>query len=275
MSCFGSDNVDAPVSTRASAISTRRTCPRRGFRFGRSEDPRRFSMIALVTTRPMVWLSMRHLRKKADRHSCWSIVYEPERMFSRASLDNCSLRTAQSLGNTSCPRMPLELRIMPFTASQRPTREWPWLVLALAIVGAVCIPLWQYTQDRPAVNKNTALNAASALGQAGGVPTLWQAGWTAETVLKTPAPQPSKWTAERLSRLFLGPEQIICYASLYLGRLHPAQSLVGGAPPVSSFPAQPAGHRRGSMYPAGRCSPDCSGESTSPRHRKGPSSSST
>ena len=34
---------------------------------------------------------------------------------------------------------------MSFTPSQRPTREWPWLVLALALVGVICIPLWQYS----------------------------------------------------------------------------------------------------------------------------------
>ena len=26
-----------------------------------------------------------------------------------------------------------------------PMREWPWLVLALALVGVICIPLWQYS----------------------------------------------------------------------------------------------------------------------------------
>jgi hypothetical protein len=62
------------------------------------------------------------------------------------------------------------------TSSQRPTREGPLLILALALVCAVCIPLWQWTAD-PA-------STESAL---------------------------AKWTPERLSRLFLGPEQIACY----------------------------------------------------------------
>jgi hypothetical protein len=65
---------------------------------------------------------------------------------------------------------------MAITATQRQTREWPLLVLALALVGAVCIPLWQW----------------SAGHETGGTQ------WTA-------------WTPERLGRLFLGPEQIACY----------------------------------------------------------------
>jgi hypothetical protein len=65
---------------------------------------------------------------------------------------------------------------MPFTPSQRPTREWPLLVLAVALVCAVCIPLWQWS--------------AGSLSEGGGA---------------------SKWTTERVSRLLLGPEQIACY----------------------------------------------------------------
>ncbi len=64
---------------------------------------------------------------------------------------------------------------MPTNPSQRPTREWPLLVLAVALVLAVCIPLWQ-----------------------------WSAGSRA-------GDEPSKWTPERFSRLLLGPEQIACY----------------------------------------------------------------
>ncbi len=64
---------------------------------------------------------------------------------------------------------------MAFPASHRPTREWPLLILALALVGAICIPLWQWT---------TASHDEDAV----------------------------KWTGERLGRLFLGPEQIACYA---------------------------------------------------------------
>jgi hypothetical protein len=65
---------------------------------------------------------------------------------------------------------------MPFTPSQRPTREWPLLVLAVALVCAVCVPLWQ-----------------------------WSAGY------RTADDGSSKWTGERLSRLLLGPEQIASY----------------------------------------------------------------
>jgi hypothetical protein len=67
---------------------------------------------------------------------------------------------------------------MAFTPSQRPTREWPLLVLALALVCAICIPLWQ-----------------------------WSAGH------RDSGQDFSKWTPERLSRLLLGPEQIACYCA--------------------------------------------------------------
>lgn len=64
---------------------------------------------------------------------------------------------------------------MSLTPSHRPTREWPLLVLALALVLAVCVPLWQWSHRADESD-------------------VW-----------------SKWTSERLSRLFLGPEQITCY----------------------------------------------------------------
>ncbi len=63
---------------------------------------------------------------------------------------------------------------MAFTPSQRPTRELPWLVLAVALVLAICIPLWQFFSH--------------------------PAGEGA-----------SPWTADRVSRLLLGPEQIASY----------------------------------------------------------------
>jgi biopolymer transport protein ExbB/TolQ len=66
---------------------------------------------------------------------------------------------------------------MAYTSSQRPTREWPLLVLAVALVCAICIPLWQSTSGQAA-----------------------EASW-------------SKWTPERLARLVLGPEQIACYCA--------------------------------------------------------------
>jgi hypothetical protein len=66
---------------------------------------------------------------------------------------------------------------MAYTSSQRPTREWPLLVLAVALVCAICIPLWQ-----------------AASGQSASASF-------------------SKWTPERLSRLLLGPEQIACYCA--------------------------------------------------------------
>jgi hypothetical protein len=64
----------------------------------------------------------------------------------------------------------------PTNSSQRPTREGPLLILALALVCAICVPLWQWTADTGSTE--------SAL---------------------------ARWTPERLSRLFLGPEQIACY----------------------------------------------------------------
>ena len=78
---------------------------------------------------------------------------------------------------------------MALTPTHRKTREWPLLVLALALVCAICIPLWQ-----------------------------WSASQQSDT---------EPWirlTPERLGRLLLGPEQIACYccftwaAFILLGR---------------------------------------------------------
>jgi hypothetical protein len=65
---------------------------------------------------------------------------------------------------------------MAFTPSQRPTREWPLLLLAVALVCAVCIPMWQASLARNDDTDNE-----------------------------------TRWTPERFSRLLLGPEQIACY----------------------------------------------------------------
>lgn len=63
---------------------------------------------------------------------------------------------------------------MPLTPSQRSTREWPLLVMTIALVGLICFPLWQtFAPD----------DAATWIG----------------------------WTPERWARLLLGPEQIACY----------------------------------------------------------------
>lgn len=62
------------------------------------------------------------------------------------------------------------------SAALKPTREWPLLILALAIVLVICVPAWQWS----------APDTESGL---------------------------SKWTPERLGRLFLGPEQILCYCA--------------------------------------------------------------
>ena len=63
---------------------------------------------------------------------------------------------------------------MPLTPSQRPTREWPLLILTLALVGIVIYPLWQNF-----------------------------AGDNLESWLSR--------TPQRLAKLLLGPEQIACY----------------------------------------------------------------
>jgi biopolymer transport protein ExbB/TolQ len=65
---------------------------------------------------------------------------------------------------------------MSIPASHRPAREWLLLVLALVIVGGATVPLWQLT---------------------GGIDTR-------NDLL-------AKWTPERLTKLLLGPEQVLCY----------------------------------------------------------------
>jgi len=65
---------------------------------------------------------------------------------------------------------------MPLTPSQRPTREWPLLLLTLALVGFICFPL------------------AQGLLPGDHITNQW-----------------AGWDAERWGRLLLGPEQIACY----------------------------------------------------------------
>ncbi|HYV34169.1 MAG TPA: MotA/TolQ/ExbB proton channel family protein [Gemmataceae bacterium] len=65
---------------------------------------------------------------------------------------------------------------MALTPSQRPTREWPLLLLTLALVGFICFPLAQ-----------SVLPGDHSSSQWAG------------------------WDAERWGRLLLGPEQIACY----------------------------------------------------------------
>jgi len=66
--------------------------------------------------------------------------------------------------------------IMSITPSQRPTREWLWLIIALIAVAGICIPLYRYTGSGETFDEFIA-----------------------------------KWNPQRLSRLLLGPEQIACY----------------------------------------------------------------
>lgn len=73
---------------------------------------------------------------------------------------------------------------MALTPSQRPTREWPLLILTLALVGFICFPLAQ--------------------------------GFLPET---SGLAQFASWDSERWARLLLGPEQIACYCCFLWGSL--------------------------------------------------------
>src|SRR3954465_11496903 len=76
---------------------------------------------------------------------------------------------------------------MSLNPSQRPTREWPLLIFTVAIVGLVCIPLW---------NQYAGPDATSV----------------------------SEWTPQRWAKLLLGPEQMAFYVFflwsvlIFLGR---------------------------------------------------------
>ena len=65
---------------------------------------------------------------------------------------------------------------MSIPASYRPAREWLMLALALVIVFGITVPLWQLS--------GTAESRDEFF---------------------------TRWTPTRLSKLFLGPEQIACY----------------------------------------------------------------
>jgi biopolymer transport protein ExbB/TolQ len=88
---------------------------------------------------------------------------------------------------------------MATNSSQRPTREWPLLILALAMVCAICIPLRQWTTSATTDDPRLAVYAAVGPASKG----TW----------KQPD-EPSRWTADRISRLLLGPEQIACYCAV-------------------------------------------------------------
>lgn len=64
---------------------------------------------------------------------------------------------------------------MAFTPSQRPTREWPLLLVALVLVGTICGPLWY-----------SSLNLV-------------------------PGDSPGSGAVRRARQLLLGPEQVACY----------------------------------------------------------------
>ncbi|MBM3983708.1 MAG: MotA/TolQ/ExbB proton channel family protein [Planctomycetes bacterium] len=64
---------------------------------------------------------------------------------------------------------------MSIPASHRPAREWLWLLVALGVVAALAAPFWE------------VLTGAKA-----------REDW-------------AKWNTDRVQRLFIGPEQVLCY----------------------------------------------------------------
>jgi hypothetical protein len=99
---------------------------------------------------------------------------------------------------------------MALTPSQRSTREWPLLVMTIALVGLICFPFWQTFGGDEA--------------------TSW-----------------AGWPAERWARLLLGPEQAACYvcflwaafifASRFLETRRQRQAFYLGLLPVGKAPA--------------------------------------
>ena len=71
---------------------------------------------------------------------------------------------------------------MALTPSQRPTREWPRLIIAVFIVGLVIYPFYQYFA------------------------TPSEGSWL-------------YWQPKRWAELLLGPEQLVCYACFVWGVL--------------------------------------------------------
>ncbi len=101
---------------------------------------------------------------------------------------------------------------MAITRTHRHTRELPLLILAVAVVGFICVPLWQWSSSRAnmAIRPGAYTTAASLVGS-GTNPILETAVLLRATELNAIGPPPSKLTAERLGRLLLGPFQIISY----------------------------------------------------------------
>jgi hypothetical protein len=61
---------------------------------------------------------------------------------------------------------------MALTPSQRPTREWPLLLLALAVVGFICIPLSQSLLGDSVVNPWVNWDACSSARNRSPVPAV-------------------------------------------------------------------------------------------------------
>ena len=105
---------------------------------------------------------------------------------------------------------------MALTPSQRPTREWPLLVLALALVCAVCIPLWQWSSGRQLAFSRQALGAAVG---------------PAANLLEPVSPQGwSKWTWQRVRSLLR--------FSAQSGNPCPARCAASVSGPVTPAPCQ-------------------------------------
>lgn len=101
---------------------------------------------------------------------------------------------------------------MALTRTHRHTREWQLLILALAAVGFVCIPLWQWLLGRGDEDRVKALSATATTVVAPAPSPLQQPSLVYYTVKSESfAEPPPKLTAARLGRLLLGPEQIISY----------------------------------------------------------------
>lgn len=72
---------------------------------------------------------------------------------------------------------------MSIPASQRPAREWLWLLIALVVVGGLAAPFWDVFTGEKA-----------------------KEDW-------------AKWNEDRVKRLLIGPEQVLCYVCAIWGGL--------------------------------------------------------
>lgn len=108
---------------------------------------------------------------------------------------------------------------MPLTPSQRPTREWPLLLVTLALVGIIVYPLWTtYAEDGPGAKVKAIDEKIKTLEQEsrdleGNKQKAARQG-EVETELQS---LKADRLAYRLGKLFLGPEQVACYCCFVWG----------------------------------------------------------